>query len=84
MRHDQFVVTCSQSGWRIDHGSRPIGEFRAFADALRLAIDEAHAHGHRKDAVSSVIVIDRRGRLSRMWASDSDSYPPAPAFARIS
>jgi hypothetical protein len=75
MDRDQYFVVLHKGEWKIKHNGRHSHPYETQADAIRSAIDAAHA-AHREGGLSQVLVQGQDLLFRTEWTYGKDPYPP--------
>jgi uncharacterized protein DUF2188 len=75
MARDQYFVVLQGGKWKIKHGDRHSAPFDTQAEAIRSAVDKAHA-ASEKGELSQVVVQGEDLLFRTEWTYGKDPYPP--------
>ena len=75
MSRAQYFVVLHENQWKVKHDGKHYGPYRTQRDAIRAAIDAAHATDKRGIG-SQVLVQGRDHRFRAEWTYGNDPYPP--------
>lgn len=75
MSRIQYFVVLHQNQWKVTANGLDRVSYRTQADAIRAAIDAAHADG-RKGINAQVLVQGRDNQFRTEWTYGHNPYPP--------
>jgi hypothetical protein len=75
MDRDQYFVVLHKGEWKIKHNERHSHPYETQDDAIRSAIEAAHA-AHREGGLSQVLVQGQDLLFRTEWTYGKDPYPP--------
>ena len=71
----QWFVVLHQDEWKVTHEGVRTGPYRTQRDAIKVAIDAAHAAG-RQGHDAQVLVQGEDNKFRTEWTYGNDPYPP--------
>lgn len=75
MARAQYFVVLHEGEWKIKFDGKHYGPYRTQADAIRGAVDAAHASG--KDGFDAQVLVQGRDNKFRTeWTYGNDPFPP--------